>query len=109
MGKVLARGNLGSLISTATLPTLAAKREQFYSAMLTKYISSLSEATRQRITALQQYFMSCATVDPTTAWHNAVAAVAQSDGETFFVMGWALLLAVGAAVLMHRSMGAGAY
>jgi DHA2 family multidrug resistance protein len=114
MSEILARANLGGLIGTVMLPTLPAKREQFYSAMLTKYISLLSEATRQRITTLQQYFMSSGTVDPTTTWHNAVAAVAQSvrtpsyllaNGDAFLVMGGALLLAVGAAVLMQRSKG----
>ncbi len=79
-------------------------------------MSLLNEATRQRLADLQRYFMATGTADPATAWHDAVVAVgrtvrAQSYflayGDTFFVMGSGLLLAIVAAVLMRQTTGGG--
>jgi DHA2 family multidrug resistance protein len=104
--------NLGGSIGIAALQTLVTKREQFHSAMLTPYVSLLNEPTRQRITALQQYFMTSGAVDPATAWHNAVVVIGRgmrtqsyflAYSDTFLVMGCALLLAIAAVVLMKRS------
>jgi DHA2 family multidrug resistance protein len=61
--------------------------------------------------------MSNGTADPATAWHDAVVAVGRAVraqayflayGDTFFLMGCALLLAIVAAVLMRQASGSGA-
>ncbi len=107
--------NLGGSIGIAMLQTLLTKREQFHSAVISPSVSLFDEATRQRLASLQHYFMASGTADPATAWHDAVVAVGRSVrtqayflaySDTFLIMGCALLLAVVAAVLMQRSMGA---
>ena len=106
--------NLGGSIGIAMLQTLLTKREQFHSAVITPNVSLFDAATRERLAVLQRYFMANGTADAATAWHDAVVAVGRSVraqayflayGDTFFVMGCALLLAVVAAVLMARSAG----
>ena len=61
--------------------------------------------------------MSSGTADPATAWHDAVVAVGRAVraqayflayGDTFFLMGCTLLLAMVAAVLMRQTTGDGA-
>ena len=108
--------NLGGSIGIALLQTLLTKREQFHSSVITPSVSLLNEATRQRLADLQHYFMASGTADPATAWHDAIVAVgrtvrAQSYflayGDTFFVMGSMLVLAIVAAVLMRPTTGAG--
>ncbi len=109
--------NLGGSIGIAALQTLLTRREQFHSAVITPSVSLFNEATRQRLAGLQRYFMSSGTADPETAWHDAVVAVGRSVrdqayflayGDTFFLMGATLLLAIVAAVLMRRASGSGA-
>jgi len=109
--------NLGGSIGIAMLETLLTKREQFHSAIINPSVSLLNEATRRRLETMQRYFMNTGTADPATAWHDAVVAVGRAVraqayflayGDTFFLMGCALLLAVVAAVLMRRASGSGA-
>ena len=109
--------NLGGSIGIAMLETLLTKREQFHSAIINPSVSLLNEATRRRLETMQRYFMNAGTADPATAWHDAVVAVGRAVraqayflayGDTFFLMGCALLLAVVAAVLMRRATGGGA-
>jgi DHA2 family multidrug resistance protein len=116
---VLATGSIEreeATSASALLQTLLTRREQFHSAVINPSVSLLSEATRQRLADLQRYFMATGTADPATAWHDAVVAVgrtvrAQSYflayGDTFFVMGSGLLLAIVAAVLMRQTTGGG--
>jgi DHA2 family multidrug resistance protein len=108
--------NLGGSIGIAALQTILTRREQFHSSIITPSVSLFNEATRQRLAAVQQYFMSAGTADPATALHDAVVAVGRTVraqayflafGDTFFVMGAALLLAVIAALLMRRNAGSG--
>jgi MFS transporter, DHA2 family, multidrug resistance protein len=108
--------NLGGSIGIAALQTLLTKREQFHSAVITPNVSLFDAATRERLAALQRYFMGNGTADAATAWHDAVVAVGRSVraqayflaySDTFFIMGCALLLAVVAAVLMARNAGGG--
>ncbi len=108
--------NLGGSIGIAMLQTPLTRREQFHSAVITPHVSLFDEATRERLTALQRYFMGTGEPDPATAWHDAVVAVDRSVhaqfyflayGDTFFVMGCALLLAVVAGVLMARGTSGG--
>ena len=109
--------NLGGSVGIAALETLLTKREQFHSAIITPSVSLLNEATRHRLAMMQQYFMSSGTADPATAWHDAVVAVGRAVraqayflayGDTFFLMGASLLLALVAAVLMRQTTGGGA-
>ena len=109
--------NLGGSVGIAMLETLLTKREQYHSAIINTSVSLLNDATRRRLDGLQRYFMNMGTADPAQAWHNAVVAVGRTVqaqayylafGDTFFLMGSALLLAVIAAVLMRRSEGSGA-
>jgi MFS transporter, DHA2 family, multidrug resistance protein len=109
--------NLGGSVGIAMLETLLTKREQFHSAIINPSVSLLNEATRRRLETMQRYFMNAGTADPATAWHDAVVAVGRAVraqayflayGDTFFLMGCALLLAVVAAVLMRQASGSGA-
>lgn len=108
--------NLGGSVGIAALQTLLTRREQFHSSVITPAVSLLNEATRQWLAMMQRYFMSTGTADPATAWHDAVVAVGRTVreqayflayGDTFFMMGATLLLAVIAAVLMRRAVGVG--
>jgi DHA2 family multidrug resistance protein len=82
-------------------------------------VSLFNEATRQRLATLQSHFMS-GTADPAIAWHDAVVTIGHgvrqqayflAYGDTFFLMGATLLLAIVAALLMRRTTegGAGAH
>jgi len=109
--------NLGGSIGIAALQTLLTRREQFHSSVITPEVSLLNEATRQRLTMLQQHFLASGTADPASAWHEAVVAVGRTVraqayflayGDTFFLMGCTLLLAILAAMLMRKATGGGA-
>jgi len=67
--------NLGGAIGTAAVETFFTKREQFHSAIITPEVSLLEPATRNRLTDLQQYFMSHGFPDPASAMHRAIIAV----------------------------------
>jgi DHA2 family multidrug resistance protein len=109
--------NLGGSIGIAVLETFITKREQFHSNMISAQVSLLDPATRQRIAALQQHFMSGGNSDVGTAWHDAVVQIgrtirAQSYllaySDAFYLMGVALLLAMATTFAMRKSTGGGA-
>jgi DHA2 family multidrug resistance protein len=109
--------NLGGSVGIAVLETFVTKREQFHSNVISSQVSLLDEATRERIGALQSYFLSTGISDPATAWHEAVVQIgrtvrAQSYllaySDAFFLMGVALLLAFATAFAMGKSSGSGA-
>jgi MFS transporter, DHA2 family, multidrug resistance protein len=109
--------NLGGSIGIAALETFVTKREQFHSNVITTHVSLVNEATRQRIAALQGYFMANGTSDAGTAWHAAVVQIgrtvrAQSYllaySDAFFLMGAALLVALVTSMGMRKSSGSGA-
>src|SRR5262249_25898974 len=64
--------NLGGAIGIAVLQTLITKREQFHSNILVQQVSLFSEATRQRISDLKDYFLSHGVSDPPAAQHQAI-------------------------------------
>ena len=108
--------NLGGSVGIATLETFVTKREQFHSTVIMSHVSLLDPATRERLAALQQRFLSLGDADPASAWHEAVVQVgrtvrAQSYflayGDAFYLMGAALLLALAAVALMRRASGGG--
>ena len=103
--------NLGGAIGIAGLQTFLSKREQFHSNILTSSVSGFSEATRTRIDQLTSYFLAHGTSDPATAAHKAVVAVAarvrqqanvMAFGDTFAVLGVALLIALVATLLLRK-------
>ncbi|HEY7579519.1 MAG TPA: MDR family MFS transporter [Acetobacteraceae bacterium] len=109
--------NLGGSVGIAALQTLLTRREQFHSAVVTPAVSLFNEPTRQRLATLQSHFMSSGAADPATAWHDAVVTIGRgvrqqayflAYGDTFFLMGATLLLAIVATLLMRRTIEGGA-
>jgi MFS transporter, DHA2 family, multidrug resistance protein len=99
------------------LETFVTKREQFHSSIITARASLLDPATRQRLAALQQYFMSSGNSDAGTAWHDAVVQIGRiiraqafllAYSDAFYLMGAALLLAMLTTLAMRKSTGGGA-
>jgi DHA2 family multidrug resistance protein len=106
--------NLGGAIGIATLQTFLTKREQYHSNVLNQAVSPFAEATRQRIAGLTQYFLGHGISDPATATHKAFVAIGgvirkQSYilgfGDTFFLLGGALVIAMLAGLLLKRPGG----
>jgi DHA2 family multidrug resistance protein len=109
--------NLGAAIGTAAIETFFTKREQFHSAIITPEVSLLQPATRERLTDLQQYFMSHGFPDPASAMHRAIIAVggtirAQSTimgyGDCFALLGVVLVVAAGLVALLKKGSASGA-
>lgn len=103
--------NLGGAIGIATLQTFLSKREQFHSNILTHHVSLFEEATRARLAGLTRYFLDHGVSDPAVAGHKAVVAVAlrvrqqanvMAFGDTFFLLGAALVVALLASLLLKR-------
>jgi MFS transporter, DHA2 family, multidrug resistance protein len=104
--------NLGGAIGIAALQTFVTKREQFHSNVLSDSVSLFDEATRARIADLTRYFLSHGIADPAQAWREAVVAIGRSVrhqaylmgyGDTFFLLGIGLTLAVVAVLLLSRA------
>ncbi len=103
--------NLGGAIGIATLQTFVTTREQFHSNVLMHSVSTLSEATRQRIGELTQYFLSHGVADPSAAAHQAIVAIGttvrrqafiMAFSDTFYLLGAALVVAMLATMLLKR-------
>jgi DHA2 family multidrug resistance protein len=103
--------NLGGAIGIALLQTFASKREQFHSNVLGQSVSMFDEATRNRIDQLVHYFLSHGVTDPDLAWHKAVVAIGNrvhqqaytmAFGDTFYLMGAALVVALISALLLKK-------
>jgi len=106
--------NLGGAIGIAGLQTFLTKREQFHSNVLMQWVSPFYEATRARISELTGYFFAHGVADPAYARHQAIVAIGRgvrqqasimAYGDTFFLMGAVLLLAVGATLCLRKSGG----
>jgi DHA2 family multidrug resistance protein len=109
--------NLGGAIGTAAVGTFFTKREQFHSAIITPHVSLLEPATRSRLTALQQYFMSHGSPDPASAMHRAIIAVGDTIRAQATIMGYAdcfallgvvLLVAAALVALLKKGVASGA-
>jgi len=107
--------NLGGAIGIALLQTLLTKREQYHSNVISQSVSQFNEATRQRIAELTRYFLTHGISDPATAQHQAVIAIGRSVrrqstimaySDTFFLLGIALVVALGMALVLKKSTGA---
>jgi DHA2 family multidrug resistance protein len=103
--------NLGGAVGIALLQTFLTRREQFHSNVLTQSVSLFAPATRARIETLTGHFMSQGVADRAEAWHRAVAAIGQgvrqqayvmAFGDTFYLLGAALIVALVAALLLRR-------
>jgi MFS transporter, DHA2 family, multidrug resistance protein len=103
--------NLGGAVGIAMLQTFLTKREQFHSNVLTQSVSLFEAATRARIEALTQYFLDHGVTDRAAAWHEAVVAIGRTVreqayimafGDTFYLLGAGLLVALVATLLLKR-------
>ena len=103
--------NLGGAIGIAMLQTFVTVREQFHSNVVTQAVSQLNEATRERIDALTQYFLTHGVSDQAEATHQAIVAIGQivrrqayimAFSDTFYLLGVVLLIALVAALLLRK-------
>jgi len=104
--------NLGGAIGIALLQTFVNKREQFHSNVLGQSVSLFDEATRNRIDQLVHYFLGHGISDPDVAWHKAVVAIGarvhqqaytMAFGDTFYLLGAMLIVALISALLLRKS------
>jgi MFS transporter, DHA2 family, multidrug resistance protein len=103
--------NLGGAVGIAMLQTFMTKREQFHSNVLTQSVSLFEQATRARIESLTQYFVTHGAADHAEAWRQAVVAIGRTVrqqayvmafGDTFYLLGAALVVALIATLLLRR-------
>jgi MFS transporter, DHA2 family, multidrug resistance protein len=103
--------NLGGAVGIAMLQTFLTKREQYHSNVLMQSVSLLEQATRARIEALTQYFVSHGVIDHTDASQRAVVAIGHivqkqafilAFSDTFYLLGAALIVALMAALLLKQ-------
>jgi MFS transporter, DHA2 family, multidrug resistance protein len=103
--------NLGGAVGIAMLQTFLTKREQYHSNVLMQSVSLLEQATRSRIEALTQYFVSHGVIDRTEASQRALVAIGHivqkqafilAFSDTFYLLGAALIVALMAALLLKR-------
>jgi MFS transporter, DHA2 family, multidrug resistance protein len=104
--------NLGGAVGIAALQTFLTKREQYHSNVMTSSVSLFADATRQRIAELSAYFQAHGVTDPAAAWHRAVVAIGgavrqqsyvMAFGDTFTLLGIALLVAFAATLLFKKA------
>ncbi len=103
--------NLGGAVGIAMLQTFLTKREQYHSNVLMQSVSLLEPATRSRIEALTQYFVSHGVIDRADAAQRAVVAIGHivqkqafilAFSDTFYVQGAVLIVALMAALLLNK-------
>jgi DHA2 family multidrug resistance protein len=103
--------NLGGAIGIAVLQTFLTTRQHFHFNTLSPSISPFDEMTRQHIDRLVHYFLSHGVTGPAVAWHKAVVAIGKrvhqqaytmAFGDTFFLIGAALIVALLAALLLNK-------
>ncbi len=106
--------NLGGSVGIAALSTLLTRREQFHSNRIGEAVSLYSPATQQRLDQLTQFFTSRGS-DPTTAYEQALKAIANivrtesyvmAYNDCFYFIGIALLLC-GLAIIFTKKPKAG--
>jgi DHA2 family multidrug resistance protein len=104
--------NLGGAIGIAALQTFETKREQFHSNVLTQAVSLFEPATRARIAALMRYFLDHGVADQALAAHKAIVAIGlrvrqqasiMAFGDTFYLLGIALFIALIASLFFRKS------
>lgn len=104
--------NLGGAIGIAILQTAFTWREQYHSNVLSGAVNLASNATQHAIARLTRYFLGHGISDPATARHEAIVAIGRmvrqqalimGYGDTFFLLGAALLLALAASLFLHKT------
>lgn len=104
--------NLGGAIGIAMLETVFTRREQYHSNVLVSSVSLLNEQTRNRISHLTHYFLAHGVSDPSAAAHKAIVAIGHAIrhqasimgyGDTFFLLGAALVLALVATLCLRKT------
>ena len=108
--------NLGGAIGTATLQTIITKREQYHSNIIGHSVTIYSEATRDRVAQLTNYFLSHGVSDTAAAQQKAVVALGNAVHRQALVMGFSdafgvigvVLLLAAVAVLFARRVRPGA-
>lgn len=109
--------NLGGAFGIAGLQTLLTKREQFHSNVLSHSVSQMSQATHDRIANLTRYFLAHGANGIDEARREAIITVGRvvrrqaffmGYGDTFFVLGVALLVALIATLFLRKGPGAAA-
>jgi DHA2 family multidrug resistance protein len=103
--------NLGGAVGIAMLQTFLTKREQYHSNVLMPSVSLFEQATRARIEALTQYFVSHGVIDRADASQRAVVAIGHivqkqafilAFSDTFYLLGAALIVALIATLLLKK-------
>jgi DHA2 family multidrug resistance protein len=85
--------NLGGAIGTASLQTIITKREQYHSNIIGQAVTEFSDATRQRLAELTNYFLSQG-ADKAFAQHEAVVEIGKIVKRQALIMGFADTFAV---------------
>jgi DHA2 family multidrug resistance protein len=86
--------NLGGAFGTALLGTLVTKREQFHSNIIGTPVGMASEAVRERIDLMTQYFIGRGISDPAAAHQQAIIALGQTVRRQALIMGYSDAFAV---------------
>jgi DHA2 family multidrug resistance protein len=103
--------NLGGAIGIAALQTFLTKREQFHLNVLSEAVSLIKLPTVERLDELTRYFMTHGVPDRAAALHRAIVAIGNAVrqqsfimgfGDTFFLLGWALVVALIATLLLKK-------
>jgi len=92
--------NLGGAFGTALLGTFVTKREQFHSNIIGTPVTQYSEAVRDRIDTMTNYFMSRGISDPAAAHGQAIIALGQTIRKQALIMGYSDAFAVLGVMLM---------
>jgi DHA2 family multidrug resistance protein len=108
--------NLGGAIGTAMLQTIITKREQYHSNIIGHSVSVYSEATRDRIARLTDYFLAHGISDAAAAQQQAVIALGKAVHRQALIMGFsdgfgvigAMLVFAAIAILFARKVRMGA-
>ena len=101
--------NLGGAIGIAMLETAFTWREQYHLSVVSGAVSLASNARQQTIATLTQYFLGHGISDPATARHEAIGRIVKPQaslmgyGDTFFLLGAALLLAPAATPFLRKA------
>jgi DHA2 family multidrug resistance protein len=78
--------NLGGAVGIAALQTFLTKREQYHSNVLSRSVSLLEQATRDRLEALTQYFVNHGVIDRVDASQRALVAIGHIVQKQAFIL-----------------------
>jgi len=108
--------NMGGAVGIAAMETFITKREQFHSSIVDAHVSLFSEATRQRIQMMKDYFLAHGFNDPAQALHAAIINIGHvvraqayllAYGDGFLLIGIEMFMVAVVAIFMTRTASAG--